>query len=358
MMVRSKLRWLRLAKRRPLVAAQLAWFLIFMAAAAYCQDTTARDVYKKAVGSVVVVMALDANDQPTALGTGFYVGSNSIATNLHVVRNAKRVRVFSASNQKENKANGIRAVNAEHDLAILSMEDAGQPLALATSKMEVGDPVFAIGNPRGLDATLSTGIVSAVRTVGKTAMYQITAPISPGSSGGPVLNSKAQVIGVSTSYLDQGQNLNFAVDVQHLSELMALNQQTETQPFDVLTGLPPSGSDKRKSALDTVRVVSPSIDGSQNPQLMGTPATYKLSWDVSFRNDGDKAVKDFDVLILVFDRKNKELIHYVRKKIPLSVPPRLAKRTHFEEGNLDFYTGNALFAWTCEYRILDFKYDE
>ncbi len=118
------------------------------------------------------------------------------------MRDAKKVRVFSASAGKQFKAKGIHAISTEHDLALVSMEDIGQPLALAKSMMDVGDAVFTIGNPRGLEVTLSTGIVWAVRSINQTAMCQITAPISPGSSGGPVLNSKAEVIGVSTSYID------------------------------------------------------------------------------------------------------------------------------------------------------------
>ena len=85
------------------------------------QDTTPKEVYKKACPSVMVIIALDENDQPMSLGTGFYAKNDLIATNLHVVRNAKKIRVFTTTDQKERKVKGIHAVNADHDLAILRM---------------------------------------------------------------------------------------------------------------------------------------------------------------------------------------------------------------------------------------------
>jgi hypothetical protein len=86
----------------------------------------------------------------------------------------------------------------------------------------VGDPVFVMGNPLGQIGTFSTGVVSATREFDGRDLVQITAPISPGSSGGPVLNGAGEVIGVATLHLRAGQNMNFAVSSHHLTPMMAV----------------------------------------------------------------------------------------------------------------------------------------
>jgi len=84
----------------------------------------------------------------------------------------------------------------------------------------VGDEVFVVGNPYGLEGTLSQGIMSGLRSVGPDSLLQITAPISPGSSGGQVLNSQGEVIGVAVATLTDGQNLNFAIPVSYLKAFL------------------------------------------------------------------------------------------------------------------------------------------
>lgn len=319
--------------------------LLISTVSAVGQANGAKEVFKKASPAIMVIMALDDNDQPMSLGTGFYIKSDLVATNLHVVRKAKKLRVFGALDQKERRIKGIHAVSTDHDIAVLSMEDVGEPLICATSVLEAGDPVFAIGNPRGLEATLSTGIVSGIRKQDKTSLYQITAPISPGSSGGPVLNDKAQVVGIASSYIDAGQNLNFAVDVKHLAEAIASNPSGEARNIDTVSE-GTTRSEQRKATVESVRVVSPEFSAEAD----------KLIWNLSIKNEGDKAVKNVDLLILVIDGDNKELIHFVRRRVDLSVPPKLAKRAYLAE-KVNFFTSKSL-QWHCEYRILNFDYDE
>ena len=95
-----------------------------------------------------------------------------------------------------------------------------------------GEDIFVIGNPLGLESTVSTGIISAVRDIpafGK--ILQITAPISPGSSGSPVINSKGEVIGIATLVITKGQNLNFAIPSD---KIIALKETTQTPVFSAL----------------------------------------------------------------------------------------------------------------------------
>ena len=91
------------------------------------------------------------------------------------------------------------------------------------SQIEIGQDVFVLGNPQGLEGSISTGILSTtgLRQIGQENLLQITAPISGGSSGGPVVNSRGEVLGVTVSSLKNGQNLNFAVPASFLANLMA-----------------------------------------------------------------------------------------------------------------------------------------
>jgi hypothetical protein len=110
------------------------------------------------------------------------------------------------------------------DLALVAIEDKSHkplPMGLA-SRVQVGDQVFVIGNPKGLVGTFSEGVISAVRRLDNRQdfQFQMSAPISSGSSGGPVLNEKGEVVGVSVATMLSGQNLNFSVPGSYLSRLM------------------------------------------------------------------------------------------------------------------------------------------
>jgi S1-C subfamily serine protease len=86
----------------------------------------------------------------------------------------------------------------------------------------VGDKVYAVGNPLGLEGTFSEGIISGMRFIGGHATMQITAPISPGSSGGPILDGSGSVIGVAVATFKNGQNLNLAIPVGYVSRLLTI----------------------------------------------------------------------------------------------------------------------------------------
>jgi len=102
-------------------------------------------------------------------------------------------------------------------------------LLLAKLSVNVGDTVYAIGNPLGFEGSFSQGIVGSMRVLGSDRVLQITAPISPGSSGGPVLDEHGFVIGVSFATIENGQNLNFAIPSEYLAALQAA--KTELRPL-------------------------------------------------------------------------------------------------------------------------------
>ena len=166
----------------------------------------------------------DANGHPLVTGSGFFVEPGMVATNLHVVEGVLRGYVKLVGMNTTYRIQGIFAMDSRQDLALIKVPDVGAPvLPLGKSDgVQVGQSVYVAGNPIGLlEGTFSNGIVSGVREfrIGSKRI-QISAPISEGSSGGPVLNNKAEVIGVAVSTFRGGQNLNFAVPSNYLSELL------------------------------------------------------------------------------------------------------------------------------------------
>ena len=153
---------------------------------------TAPQIAKNAFGSTVLLVMEDANGQPLGLGSGFFVQPNQIATNLHVVAGASRGYAKRVGQKTKYDIEGITAIDAKRDLVILKVTAFGtRALALGDSDIVlVGETVYAVGNPHGLEGTFSQGIISSVRRVGAAKLLQLTAPVSPGSSGGPVLNGR------------------------------------------------------------------------------------------------------------------------------------------------------------------------
>ena len=173
--------------------------------------------------SVVTILTYDADGKFSGQGSGFFIAKNRIVTNHHVIEGAHRAEIKLASGQTIEIA-GLLAEDVNHDLALLQVDPAGgglatvtiKPLPLAQGKPREGERIAVIGSPFGLEQTVSEGIVSAVRELpGLGTVIQITAAISPGSSGSPVLNMHGEVIAVANSHVVKCQSINFAIPVEH-----------------------------------------------------------------------------------------------------------------------------------------------
>jgi hypothetical protein len=190
------------------------------------QPLTAAQIANRSFAAVVQVRT------PTGAGSGFVVDASGIvATNLHVIYGAESAEVL-LEDDVATPVVEVLGVDEEHDLALLKIEAEDLTVvALGDSDaVEPGDAVVAIGNPLGvLSHTVSDGLISAVRDYEDTKMLQISAPISVGSSGGPVFDERGQVIGVATLIVTGGQNLNFAVPINYLRPLLA-SPKPETLP--------------------------------------------------------------------------------------------------------------------------------
>jgi hypothetical protein len=183
-------------------------------------ESQGRRIAQKILPSVAVVKSFDEDSSAIALGSGFLVRASDVATNLHVVKGASIVLVRFVGENVDHEVKGVVAVDFENDLVILRLDDPGKgwPLTLGNSNdTRIGDDVYVAGSPIGLEGTFSRGIVSGRRG---NEYIQVTAPISEGSSGGPVVNNQGDVIGVATAQMSEGQNLNFAVPANHLVQLI------------------------------------------------------------------------------------------------------------------------------------------
>ena len=193
---------------------------------------TAPQIAEKALAATVYLEMQDSNGLPLGFGSGFFVRDNLIATNYHVIEGAARGTAKLVGQFSTYTIEGVTATDQTNDLALLKVTVSGiKPLPLGNSSdVKIGATVYVAGNPRGLEGTFSNGIISSRRDKYTKERLQMTAPISPGSSGGPVLNSKGEVIGVSFMTLVGGQNLNFAIPSRYLRELL-----TESTPAKPLT---------------------------------------------------------------------------------------------------------------------------
>lgn len=205
------------ARNKPM-AHKLSVALLLLLAVTRTSALEAADaaaIYRAAKDSVVQVVT------ENGFGSGFFFGDGSlVATNHHVIAGASNIRITTGSGI-EFAITRIVRTDASLDLAILAVPVKGPPLRLVTAIPEIGANAYAIGSPRGLEGTLSVGIISGLRTDGARALLQFSAAISPGSSGGPVLDDQGRVVGVVGFLLTQSQSLNFAVSATHLPAMLA-----------------------------------------------------------------------------------------------------------------------------------------
>ena len=190
-------------------------------------NLSAEDIAEKALAATVYLEMQDKNGKALGIGSGFFVQPNLIATNYHVIEGAAKGTAKLVGKYTTYNIEGFTATDKVNDLALLKVTAYGiKPLSLGDSdSVRIGETVYVTGNPKGLEGTFSDGIISSRRDKDTKERLQMTAPISPGSSGGPVLNRKGEVIGVSFAQyraLD-AENLNFAIPSKYLKTLLSLS---------------------------------------------------------------------------------------------------------------------------------------
>ena len=211
---------------------------LFVFFAGFAGNLSAQDflpeLVKRIKPSAVAVETFDSKGNVVARGSGFFIAADRVITNRHVIERSSRVEI-SLIDGKRFPVRGVLAIDGEGDLALLQVDvprALAIPLPIVRAVPQEGESIVVIGNPFGLEGSVSNGIVSAVREIsGYGRIIQITASISPGSSGSPVVNMAGQVIGIATLQAAEGQNLNFAIPAERIAQLKI----TELQTFSNLT---------------------------------------------------------------------------------------------------------------------------
>ena len=184
-----------------------------------------QEIASIALGSTVYLSV--KTQKKTYYGSGFVVRKGLIATCEHVLEGMVSGTAESVFDKKKYPITSILALSEKHDLAIVQVQDFTAPaLPLGDSDtVQVGDTVYVVGNPKKWKGTFSEGVIGGIRPQGshfvEGEVLQITAPTADGSSGGPVLNRNARVIGIHSETEVGAENLNFAVSVNHLKSLLA-----------------------------------------------------------------------------------------------------------------------------------------
>ncbi len=183
------------------------------------EELTAQEIYKRCSKAMVEIVATNGAKEES-LGSGFFIDENTILTNYHVIKGAKDISVVDYKG-KEFEVLNLYDYDESLDLAKLELDANHDYIEVSYENYDIGDRIYTIGSPYGLTGTFSTGIIAMTLRKLDTDIYytQITASLSRGSSGGPLIDCYGKVIGVNSFTKADGQNLNFAVPSSYFLDL-------------------------------------------------------------------------------------------------------------------------------------------
>jgi len=304
-------------------------------------EFTISQIAKMYSPSVVTIVALDENEQPLSLGSGFFVNSSGdVATNHHVLEGSSKAILKTLKGETGHILEVIKN-DPKLDLIVVktTLKNTSRIPFGDSDTIIVGEEIIAIGNPAGLEGTVSKGIVSGVRNVQGVKYIQITAPISPGSSGGPVFLMSGKVIGVATAYLDLGQNLNFAMPVNYLKTL----KNTKFK----LSSLP-----KMKKMLEDTQRDNSLVEVFEihvnRPFSHSDPGVTDYI-EFSIDNRSNFPIRNIQ-LFFVYKNKNGRVISYSAEKYRGPILPKLALQFSHNHRVSHFFG-------KIEVRVLDYEID-
>jgi len=269
---------------------------------------TAKDIVQQSTDAIVRIEANEPGGGGEKVGTGFIVDKNGlIATNLHVISGSTEVKVKLHDGTPYMVAS-VAGVDLGRDLALLRIKPQ-KPLKTVrlgdSEQMSAGDQIIAIGNPLGVfDYSVSSGLISQVRAVcdqseercppGGLKLLQISAPISQGSSGGPLFNQFGEVVGVTTLIVAQGQSINFAVPGNYLKPLVAQPIAIALDKFAADTKSPEDEAREARDSGPAIKRDVPNhpvalLDGCTEQQLVDVVQAISDAIDVGapLYNRGD-----------------------------------------------------------------------
>lgn len=222
----------------------------------YSQELTPEKIFEQVDRSIVVVYTYDFDGKLNKQGSGIILSDKGIlVTNFHIFAGCEKIEIKKKDSLIKHE--GVLGINIEKDILILKLSDNNYPtIPICNSDtLKVGQKVYTIGSPMGLENTMSEGIISGLRTLGKfkNKFIQITASLSPGSSGGAVLNSLGELIGISSRALEEGENLNFAIPIKEVMKVnsgVVTNKKTLEAMNYFYIGYNEYGSGKYEESID------------------------------------------------------------------------------------------------------------
>lgn len=193
-----------------------------------CQQSL-QDVIEDTKRATVTIYTFDEYGSPSGEGSGFFIDDKGTClTNYHVLEGATKA-ILKTSEGHEFEVDSVLISNKKKDIVKFNIKNSEKKkfayLRFANPDLKQGDKVYNVSSPVGLEQTVSDGIISALRSDSHGEIVQITAPISPGSSGSAIVNEDGDVIAVATFLHKGGQNLNFGVKMS--DEILALIKDNE-----------------------------------------------------------------------------------------------------------------------------------
>ena len=213
------------------------------------------DQLYSAVSRSIVALDVENAAGKHFVGTAFLAAGSGLAvTAWHVVHDARRVEARFSDNQRVTVV-GLVDKNEKLDLAMLQLDTGSRPrITLATSTPRIGSRVYLLGSPRGLDFSFSEGLISQIRTLDGVRYYQLSCPISPGDSGGPVLNDRGEAIGVVSWRKADAENVGFAIpcpEVVRLNAARPVMAWSDVAPLSPQTLTPPDAAPQVRAPVAT-----------------------------------------------------------------------------------------------------------
>lgn len=302
---------------------------------------TAEDIYNLSINKVAMIVSYK-DGVPLSQGSGFFIDKNILVTNFHCVAGSNNIEFKIAGNEKIYKGAKVVKASDDYDLAIIKTKQDFPFIKIdSLGNEKVGSKVYAIGNPRGLEGTISDGILSGKRDNEGVEYLQITAPISPGNSGGPVLNETGHVIGVSTFTYRNSQNLNFAMPIKYIKECN-----------DYTPEMTKSKARKIGTSSDALSLTYFEKNGSEFYEFL------------TLKNN-----TDCDIIsvtgVIIYKTMSGEILDYqtfTRKvDIPVGLAKRIELRSFDQSQNWKYYKSSGGFndkSFKIEFRLLSYELDE
>lgn len=187
------------------------------------QKLSPNEIYSQKVNATCTILTDEGQ------GSGFFIDSNLVVTNYHVIANAKFAKVILNNESKKFDVLGFLSVDKINDLVLLMVDFNNK--CIFNIEREIpnpGDHVFSISTPIGLTKTFSDGLISGKKNFEGRTIIQITVPISHGSSGCPIINEYGDVVGIAVGGIEEGNNLNFCIPTSYLTTLIDFKESYPT----------------------------------------------------------------------------------------------------------------------------------